>query len=101
MLFFPQSETDRFVALAAPIFWPIGYLIIFLPMGIILSIFRVLPFVHFISAFFSLIAVAIGDPIVCLIHKFFSKLVPVESPPLFSFCLVFWVLDAPEFSIAE
>ncbi len=101
MFFFNQNETDLFSAIASPLVWPIGYLILFLPLGIIFSILRELPFVGILSVFFSLIAVAIGDPIVCILHKFFPKLVPVESPSIFSLILVFWVLDAPEFPIAN
>ena len=100
MFIFPQGTSDRFTAIAAPLVWPIAYLIIFLPMGIVFSILRSLPFVGLLAAFFSIVAVAIGDPIVCILHKLLPKLVPVESPPIFSFNLIFWVLDAPEISIA-
>lgn len=101
MFLFPQSEGDRMTALAAPLVWPFAYFFMFLPMGIVFSVLRGLPFVGLIAMFFALIAVSIGDPIICILHKFFPRLVPVASPPLFSFFLVFWVLDAPEFSIAE
>lgn len=73
----------------------------FPPMNVILSVLRELPFVGLLAAFFPLIVVAIGDPIVCLIHKIASELVPVEAPPLFSLSLVLWILDAPEYSVAE
>lgn len=101
MLIIPQGTEDRFTALAAPLVWPIAYLIIFLPMGIVFSILGSLPFVGLLAAFFSIVAVAIGDPIVCVLHKLVPKLVPVESPPIFSLNLIFWVLDAPEISIAQ
>lgn len=101
MFLFPQNGANRFTSLAGPLLWPIGYLILFLPMGIVFSILREVPFVGVLSAFFSFIAVTVGDPIVCLIHKISQKLVPVESPPLFSLFLVFWVLDAQEISLAE
>ena len=100
MLIFPQGTEGRFTAIAVPLVWPIAYFIIFLPMGIVFSILRNLPFVGLLAAFFSIVSVAIGDPIVCVLHKFLPKLVPVESPPIFSLNLVFWVLDAPEISIA-
>lgn len=101
LFFFPQSPGDQMRALATPLIWPIGYLIMFLPMGIIFSLLRNLPFVGIIALFFAIIAVSIGDPIVCILHKIFPKIVPVDSPPLFSLYLVFWVLNAPEFSVAE
>ena len=101
MFFFPQSEADRFTGLAAPLFWPVAYLIMFLPMGVVFSVLRELPFVGLLAAFFFFFSVAVGDPLVCLIHKLAPKLVPVDAPPLFSLSLVFWVLDAPEFSVAE
>jgi hypothetical protein len=101
MFFFPQGEADQFTAIAAPLVWTIGYLMVFIPMGIIFSILRELPFVGLLAAFFSLVAVAIGDPVICILYRFIPKLVPVESPPIFSLLLVFWVLDAPELTIAE
>jgi hypothetical protein len=101
MFFFPQSPGDQMTALAAPLIWPIGYLIMFLPMGIVFSLLRSLPFVGLIAMFFAIIAVSIGDPIVCILHKIFPKIVPVDSPPIFSLYLIFWVLNAPEFSVAD
>jgi hypothetical protein len=101
MFIFPQSADDRFTAIAAPLLWPIAFLVMFLPMGVVFSVLRKLPFVGLLAAFFALLAVAIGDPIVCVLHKLFPKLVPIESPPIFSLNLVFWVLDAPEIAIAE
>ncbi|HMO52365.1 MAG TPA: hypothetical protein PKA21_14695 [Kiritimatiellia bacterium] len=100
MFIFPEAAGDRTSALTTPFIWPIAYVILFLPMGIIFSLLRNLPFVGLIAAFFALIAVAIGDPIVCILHKIFPKIVPVESPPLFSLYIVFWVLNAPEVSVA-
>jgi len=100
MFIFPQSEGDRITAIAAPFVWPIAYLIIFLPLGVILSILRGLPFVGLFAAGFAFVAVAIGDPIVCVLRKIFPKSVPVDSPLLFSLYLIFWVLDAPEVAVA-
>lgn len=101
MLIFAQSADDRFTAIAAPLVWPIAFLVIFLPMGVVFSVLRELPFVGLLAAFFALVAVAIGDPIVCVLHKLSPKVIPVESPPIFSLNLIFWVLDAPEILIAE
>lgn len=99
MITFPQ-DGGRALGLVTPLMWPIGYLVFFLPFGIMLSLFRALPFVGLFAAFLSLIAVAIGDPIVYVLKKNFPQIVPVDSPPLFSLNLIFWVLDAPEVAIA-
>jgi len=101
MFIFPQSQGDRLTALAAPFVWPFGYLFMFLPMGLVFSLLRGVPFVGLLAAFFAIVAVSIGDPIVCILHKFVPKLVPVDSPPLFSVYLIFWVLNAPEISVAD
>lgn len=98
---FPHREDARISALVLPFVWPIAYLVMFLPMGVVFAVWRSLPFVDLLAAFFALIAVAIGDPLVCILHKIQPKLVPVESPALFSFYLIFWVLDAPEIILAE
>ena len=99
MFIFPQGDEGS-TPFAAPLIWPIAYLFIFLPMGIVLSFLRDIPFVGLFAGFCALIAVGIGDPIVCILHKLSPKIVLVESPPLFSFNLIFWLLDAPEITIA-
>lgn len=103
MFLFPQSQGDRIIALAAPLVWPIGYLIIFLPMGIIFSLLQGLqvPLVGLVAAVFAILAVGVGDPIVCILHRIRPGLVPVDSPPLFSVYIIFWVLTAPEISLAD
>lgn len=101
IFFFPPSEADRFTAIVAPLSWAVAYLIIFLPLGVVFSVLRDLPFVKPLAAFCSLVAVAIGDPILCVLYRFFPKIIPVESPSFFSLNLVFWVLDEPEPSPAE
>jgi hypothetical protein len=99
MFIFPQGTHDRFTAIAAPLVWPILYLVVFLPMGVAFSVLRNLPFVGLLAPFFAFMAVAIGDPILCVLHKIIPRIVPVESTPIFSLNLIFWVLDAPEISI--
>lgn len=97
-LIFSPSETNSSISLA-PLLWPFCYLFFFLPVGILFSILKNLPFVGLLAGFFSIIAVAIGDPLVFLIHKFAPKAVPVESPSFFSFYLIFWLLDPKESEI--
>ena len=50
--------------------------------------------------FLTAMGVSLGDPLVCILHKFIPKLVPIDDPPLFSTRFVYWVLDVPEISIA-
>jgi hypothetical protein len=100
MFFFPVEPNGRLSALLMPLGWPFVYLIIFLPIGILCSILRNIPFVGLFSMVVALISVAIGDPLVCIIHKLLPKSVPVESPSLFALLPVIWVLNAPEIVVA-
>lgn len=94
MLIFPQQQGDQAAAFAGPIVWPFAYLFFFLPFGMILSLTaRFVPFVNIFTLFMALIAVTLGDPIVCVIHRLFPRFVPVAEPSLFSFDLTQWVLD--------
>jgi len=89
------------MALAVPLVWPIFYLIVFLPIGIVFSLLQGLPYVGLFAAFLAVLAVGIGDPIVCLLYKLRPKIVPVDSPPLFSLYLIVWVLAVPEIVLAN
>jgi hypothetical protein len=90
-----------------PLFWPICSYIGLFPFVLLLKgVAAVFPdgfgfFILIPAFFFTAFAVSIGDPLVCILHKIFPKLVPVNDPPLFSTHFVFWVLDAPEVSIAS
>lgn len=89
-------------AFGTPFIWPIIYLICLLPFGMIFGVVgQFVPIANLFTLFVALLAVTIGDPIVCILHKFFPKLVPVAAPSLFSFSLIQWVVDTEnEFSIA-
>src|SRR5450631_3216129 len=72
---------------------PIGYPLIFMPVGIALA---------FLGRFFSPFAfvafcfgsmVAIGDPWVFFLHKLFRNFVPVSRPPFLSFRMLHFVFD--------
>ena len=100
MFLFPHSAGDRNIALAGPVIWLFGYLIVFLPSGIIISFLsQFVPFLWLFSVFFAIITVAVGDPIVCAIKAFLPKLVPVDQPPLFSTKMVIFVVDMPEVAV--
>jgi hypothetical protein len=97
-----QSGLEHVNPFLAPLIWPLSYLFFYIPMGIILSfISPIVPFSGLMSLFLSLISVTAGDPLVCLIDYFFPEVVPVESPPLFSFDVIIFVLDAPELIITK
>lgn len=89
------------VQLITPIAWPFAWLIFFLPLGMILSLFSAVPFVNLFAAFISFIAVGCGDPLVCIVHKMAPKMVPVAAPPIISFKIIFWVLNASEISVSD
>lgn len=102
MFMFPQQQGDQATALAGPFVWPFAYLFFFLPFGMFMNVVgQFIPVANLVTLFVALIAVTIGDPIVCILHKFFPRLVPVAAPPLFSLALIQWVLDTDtEISIA-
>lgn len=101
MFLFPQEPGMRGAALLAPIAWPITYLFFLVPLGMALALFRHVPFVGLFALFISLFAVAVGDPLVSILHRKYPSLVPVDSPPIFSATLIFWVLEAHEISVAS
>lgn len=90
-----------------PFFWPIGSYIGLFPFTLLMrGIAAVFPdgfgfFILIPVFFFTAFAVSIGDPLICILHKFFPKIVPVDDPPLFSTHFIYWVLDVPEVSIAS
>lgn len=82
----------RFIA-TAWIIIPLGYPFFYLPMGIVLrflgSFFS--PFLFVAFCFSSMIA--IGDPLVFLLHKAVRNVVPVRKPAFLSFQMLIFVLD--------
>lgn len=106
MFFFPDvvEAPNRYVAFAVPLVYPVAYLI-YMPFFIFISLFQGIPliggFIRLFVALAALIMVAIGDPIVCILHKISPKIVPVNSPPFFSLYFIFWVLSAPEIAVTN
>lgn len=90
-----------------PLFWPFGSFFALFPFTLLLrAVAAVFPdgfgvFILIPVFFITVLAVSLGDPIVCLLHKVLPIIVPVDDPPLFSTQFVFWILDAPEVSIAS
>lgn len=79
-----------------PLIWPLAYLLLFLPLAIVAAILSFIPFVGAFGAFIAFLSVAIGDPIVCVVHMIYRKIVPVEAPSCFSLAPIYWVLDVEE-----
>ena len=93
MVFFPQRPEDRSLALATPLIWPLMYLVVFLPLGLVaLALARALPFIALFSKFLALFAVTIGDPFIVILHAIRPSLVPVPNPPIFFPRLIVFVL---------
>jgi hypothetical protein len=79
---------------------PVGYPFVYLPLGVALRFLGKIfsPFL-FVAFCFSLM-VAIGDPLVFLLHKIVKNLVPVKKPAFFSFQMLIFVLDeGPEANV--
>lgn len=71
-----------------------GYLAIYMPLGIFFSFLSSMgiPLVGFVAALFALI-VAVGDPVMFIIHKVKPGLVPVKDYSFICFRLIIFVLD--------
>jgi len=98
MFIFPESEGNRMCGLEGSLFYPFAYFFIFFPMGIVFFWLQEFPFVRLLSGYIALCSISLGDPIIYIMHKFFPRLVPIKSPPFFSFLLIFWVFDEQESS---
>lgn len=117
MLIIPTKDADmpKAVWLAAPLFWPVFYMMHLLPVLMIGFIARAIlagssdsssdlatvgNMMMLCFCCSSLFLVSLGDPLVCLLNAIFPRAVPVESPPLFSLQPIIFVLDASEVTIA-
>lgn len=93
MLLFGEDADSRLQGLSAPLIWPAAYMIVMLPLGVVTAkLAWSSGWVALFARFVSLIAVAIGDPLVCLLHRFAPNLVPLQEPPLFSTQIIMFVL---------
>jgi hypothetical protein len=94
-LFFYNEMAARgnYMLLMAWLIIPLGYPLIYLPMGLILRALGKMfaPFA-FVAACFAMM-VALGDPLVFLLHKINRNLVPVDRPDFFSLQMIIFVLD--------
>ena len=102
MLFSSQFEHNRVSALIYLLLWPLGYLIFFIPLVLLLSFLSSsVPFAGLLALLFAILLVSIGDPVVCVLKRLFPKLVPAERPPLFSTNLLNFILEADEIAFTS
>ena len=79
--------------LLLPIGMPLGYFMMLLPMGLILSWLSSFFFLAgWVAAFIGLM-VAVGDPFVFVLSKVRPDIVPVERPSFFSLRIIHFVLS--------
>jgi len=90
----PAGAPPLGVVLFYPVVWPLGYLFVFLPAGLVSGLLSRLgvPFAGFISIAFSLFIV-VGDPLVWMLKRIKPQLVPVEAPRFFEFSVIVFVVD--------
>jgi hypothetical protein len=96
-LFFYNEMAAKgdYTLLMAWLIIPLGYPLIYLPMGLVLrALGNVFTPFAFVAACFALM-VALGDPLVFLLHKINRNLVPVDRPDFFSLQMIIFVLDEP------
>lgn len=76
-----------------PLVLPIGYLIVYVPMGLIAEKLseKGVPYVGWVTVIIALI-VMIGDPIIYILYKFAPRLVPVEHFSFINFVMILFVL---------
>lgn len=93
-----DQQTQQAMPLAAmllfPIMLPVAYFTFLMPVGLICSFLSDIgiPFVGLITAF-AAISVAVGDPIMYVLHSSKPGLVPVEDYGFFNFRMIIFVLD--------
>lgn len=76
---------------------PLGYFPIILPLGLLAVLLTKanVPFAGLFQIFISL-TIAIGDPLLCLIHKIIPSIVPVEKYGFFNFEIIMYVVNPPK-----
>jgi len=89
-----DRQHERQLAFLMPIALPVGYLFIYLPIGLICAYLsqRGLPWLGLFAIFLAL-GILAGDPLVFILHKVFPRAVPVERFGLLHFKMVMWVFD--------
>jgi hypothetical protein len=90
------AEFDTGFLLGMPLLFPVMYLIILLPMGVICGkLASVIPFVGWITFLFAILIV-VGDPLVCIFSLFAPGLVPMHKPGFLMFTLIVYLIKADD-----
>ena len=94
-----QAQFSTGLLLGMPFMFPIMFLVILLPMGIVCAkLSPHLPFVGIIAIFFAVL-VAVGDPLVCILSVFAPQVVPMHKPGIFMLSLIVWLLKGEEVDV--
>jgi hypothetical protein len=81
----------------APILWPVIFFVFMLPVTIVLGwLSATVPLLGIAAIVYGFFGVTVGDPIVCIVHRFAPKLVPIQRPAFLSLTPVWWVLRPDE-----
>lgn len=91
---------QKLEALLMPIFWPLMYPF-FLIIGLALSLVRLGGIFELFRMGLALFSVSLGDPWIFFLSIAKRNLVPMADPPIFSVQLIWFVLRAEEFTIAN
>jgi ABC-type polysaccharide/polyol phosphate export permease len=95
---------DTGFLLSMPLILPIGYLLFYMPLGMVCAFLsRFIPFIGII-AFMCALFVLPGDPIVWVLSIVAPRVVPMAKPGFMNFALIMWVLkpeDAVEVTITN
>lgn len=87
-----------------PLFFPVIYLIVFLPLGLVCAFLaRFLPFVGLVTLV-SAIFVIPGDPIVWILSLTAPQFVPMHKPAFITPSLIIWLLksgDAVDLTVSD
>ncbi len=90
---------DIATVLLVPVIFPVFYLVILLPLGILAAkLSAAVPFVGWI-AIIAAVLIVVGDPLVCILSLFAPKLVPMNKPGFFNFAIVIWLLKSEEVAV--
>lgn len=95
---------DNGFLLAMPFILPIGYLLFYLPLGLVCAFLsRFIPFIGLLALMCALLVLP-GDPMVWILSLVAPRVVPVAKPGFMNFVLIMWVLkpeDAAEVTISN
>lgn len=93
------AHLDISFVLLLPLIFPVFYLAILLPLGILAAkLSAAVPFVGWV-AIISAVLIVVGDPLVCILSAFAPQVVPMRKPGFFMFSLIIWLLKSEEVDV--